>query len=400
MTTIGFHKSKLFPMYLSDDARRRHLYLIGGTGVGKSTLLERIALSDIRRGKGVCFIDPHGQSAQYLADNIPTERTQDVCYLEYHPEHPFSLNILEHRDNKALTVENIVSMFWNIWPTGMGPNNEDLIRNAIYLLLDTPGTSLGDVLGVLTNTSYRMSLTANCKNTVVRNFWQEEYEDKPAKQKAEEIRSTTNKLRAFLSNPYIAAILQGPSTVNIRHLMDREKILILNLAKGSWGEVPTQLVGCLFIIAIALAAEQRIHMAEEERRDFYLFVDEMQNFQNDAFNTILSEARKTHLSLTLANQYFAQLPDTLRAAIAGNIGTIAAFRIGAEDSSLIGQMLMHGTPPNLQDTANYDAWLRTLSDGSPTEPEVMTIYPPEKTTNGRLTQVRTRTRVRHTRKPA
>jgi hypothetical protein len=393
MTAIGFHKSKLFPIDLTTDARRRHLYLIGATGVGKSNLMERLALADIRAGNGVCFIDPHGQSAQRIADNIPIERTEEACYLEYDPEHPFGLNILEDRSNKSLTVENIVSMFWSIWPNGMGPNNEDLIRNAIYLLLDTPGTSLADMLAVLSDPSYRASLLDRCTNEVVRQFWEMDF----VRKKPDDLTSTTNKLRAFLSNPYLAEILRGPSTVNIAHLMNQAKILLLNLSKGTWGQVPSQLIGCLFVIAIAQAAEKRTSLPEQARRDFYLYVDEVENFQNDAFTSILSEARKMRLSLTLANQFFAQLPDKLRGAIAGNVATLVAFRIGAEDSGAVGRMLMHGTPANLQDTSNYDAWVRTLADGAPTDPVLMQTYPPEPENLNRLAAVTRRTRARHTR---
>jgi hypothetical protein len=393
MTTIGFHKSKLFPIDLSTDARRRHLYLIGATGVGKSSLMERLALSDIRAGQGVCFIDPHGQSAQRIADNVPIERTEDVCYLDYDPEHPFGLNVLEDRSNKSLTVENIISMFWSIWPSGMGPNNEDIIRNAIYLLLDTEGTSLVDVLTLLSDPSYRASLLDRCTNDVVRQFWEMDF----IRKKPDDLTSTTNKLRAFLSNPYLADILRGPSTVNISHLMNQGKVLLLNLSKGSWGQVPAQLVGCLFVIAIAQAAEKRSHLPEEARRDFYLYVDEVENFQNDAFTSILSEARKMRLSLTLANQFFAQLPEKLRGAISGNVATLVAFRIGAEDSELLGRMLMHGTPANLQDTGNYDAWVRTLADGAPTNAVLMQTYPPDPQGLNRLPAIRRRSRARHMR---
>jgi hypothetical protein len=396
MTAIGFHKSKLFPIDLSIDARRRHLYLIGATGVGKSSLMERLALSDIRAGYGVCFIDPHGQSAQHVADNVPIERTEDVCYLDYDPKHPFGLNILEDRSNKSLTVENIVSMFWSIWPSGMGPNNEDIIRNAIYLLLDTEGTSLVDVLTLLSEQTYRASLLQRCTNDVVRQFWEMDYPRK----KPDELASTTNKFRAFLSNPYLADILRGPSTVNVSHLMDRGKILLLNLSKGSWGQVPAQLVGSLFVIAIAQAAEKRSRLSEEARRDFYLYVDEVENFQNDAFTSILSEARKMRLSLTLANQFYAQLPEKLRGAIAGNVATLVAFRIGAEDSELFGRMLMHGTPENLQDTGNYDAWVRTLADGSPTDAVLMQTFPPDSQCLSRLSAIMRRSRARHTRNTA
>lgn len=395
MTAIGFHKSKLFPITISADARRRHLYLIGGTGVGKSSLMERMALEDIREGKGVCFIDPHGQSVQNIADNIPKERTQDACYLDYDPEHPFGLNVLENRDNNSLTVEHVVSMFWSIWPNGMGPNNEDIIRNAIYLLLGTEGTSLVDILKVLSDNSYRkMLLNTLVDNEVVRAFWEDDFPRK----KPDELSSTTNKLRAFLSNPYLADILRGPSTVNISHLMDEGKLLLLNLSKGRWGETPAKLIGCLFIIAIAQAAEKRTHIPEAQRRDFHLYVDEVENFQNDGFNSILSEARKTRLSLTLANQFFAQLPEQLRGAIAGNVATLIAFRVGAEDSELIGRMLMHGTPINLQDTSNYDAWVRTLADGSPTGPDLITTYPPSSQSLNRLTALKCRARGVHTRK--
>jgi hypothetical protein len=262
------------------------------------------------------------------------------------------------------------------------------------LLLDTDGTSLVDVLALLSDQTYRASLLDRCTNDVVRQFWEVDF----IRKKPDELTSTTNKLRAFLSNLYLADILRGPSTVSVSHLMDRGKILLLNLSKGSWGQVPAQLIGSLFVIAIAQAAEKRSRLSEEARRDFYLYVDEVENFQNDAFTSILSEARKMRLSLTLANQFFAQLPEKLRGAISGNVATLVAFRIGAEDSELLGRMLMHGTPANLQDTGNYDAWVRTLADGSPTEAVLMQTYPPDAETLNRIQAVTNRSRARHTRK--
>jgi hypothetical protein len=276
----------------------------------------------------------------------------------------------------------------------MGPNNEDIIRNALYLLLDTDGTSLVDVLKLLTNKPYRTHLLDNCSNDVVRQYWEDDF----PKKKSDELSSTTNKLRAFLSNPYLADILAGPSTLNIAHLMNTQKVLLLNLSKGSWGEIPAKLIGCLFVIAIAQAAEKRTYIPEADRKDFYLYVDEVENFQNDGFNSILSEARKSRLSLTLANQFFAQLPNNLRGAIAGNVATLVAFRVGAEDSDLIGRMLMHGTPANLQDTANYEAWLRTLSEYGPTGPDAIGTYPPDPEQLNRLRAIKNRSRAAHTRK--
>lgn len=385
---------------MSADARRRHLYCIGQTGVGKSTLLETLIIDDISAGKGVCFIDPHGQSAERIANSIPVSRTQDAIYIEYNPERPFGLNILESTasNNKSLTVEHIVSMFWSIWPENMGPNLEDVLRNALYLLLDTNRTALNDVLRLLTDNAYRRALLRNCTNAVVKRFWEVEYEDKSERQRAEDIRSTTNKLRAFLSNPYLANILAGPSTLNISHLMNEGKILILNLSKGVWGEKPARLLGCLFTIAIAQAAEARANIPENHRRDFYLYIDEMQNFQNDGFNAILSEARKMRLSLTIANQFFNQLPNSLRSAISGNVGTLVAFRVGAEDSEIIGRMLRHGNSGSLQDTPNFEAWVRTIVDHMPSEAIPITTIAADPKTVGRLPAVRAHTIAAHTRK--
>jgi energy-coupling factor transporter ATP-binding protein EcfA2 len=337
MTAIGYHQATHKTIDLSTDDRRRHLYVIGQTGVGKSTLLESMALEDISCGRGVVFIDPHGQSAERIASNIPVSRTQDTVYLEYEPEHPFGLNVLETADprKKPLTVEHVVSTFRSIWPDSWGANLEDVLRNSLYLLLDTPRTSLMDVLTLISDRDYRARLLRRCTNRVVREFWEDEFEAKADKQKAEETRSTTNKVRAFLSNPYLADIIAGPSTLNIPYLMNLGKVLILNLAKGSWGETPSKLLGCLFVIAFAQAAEERVNIPEHERMDFYFFIDEVQNFQNDALATILSESRKMRLSLTLANQFYAQLPQGLQAAISGNVGTWVAFRVGSKDAQLL-----------------------------------------------------------------
>lgn len=399
MTAIGTHQSFGYTVELDTDARRRHLYCIGQTGVGKSTLLESMALADIENGRGICFIDPHGQSAERIANNIPVSRTQDVAYIEYDPEHPFGLNILHTADprKKPLTVEHIVSSFRNIWPDSWGANLEDVLRNALYLLIDNPGSSLVDILTLLSDRKYREQLLQHCTNDVVRHFWEAEFEAKADKQKAEETRSTTNKVRAFLSNPYLANILRGPSTLNIPYLMNESKILILNLAKGSWGETPSKLIGCLFIVAFAQAAEQRAGMPESKRRDFYLYVDEMQNFQNEGFDSILSEARKMRLSLCLANQYFAQLPDSLQTAISGNVGTWIAFRVGARDAPFIAAELDHHTPATLKSAPNFTAWVKLLQDGAPTEPMPIETFPPMTNDLGRLRAVRTRSRACHTR---
>jgi hypothetical protein len=376
MTAIGFHRTPHKTIDLSTDDRRRHLYVIGQTGVGKSTLLESMALDDIRNGYGVVFIDPHGQSAARIADNIPVSRTQDVAYIEYDAEHPFGLNILETADprNKPLTVEHVVSTFRNIWSDSWGANLEDVLRNSLYLLLDRPRTSLADMLPLISDKSYRAKLLRTCGNDVVRHFWQEEFEAKADRQKAEETRSTTNKIRAFLSNPYLANIVAGPSTLNVPHLMNHRKILILNLAKGSWGETPSKLLGCLFVIAFAQAAEQRANIPEHKRNDFHLYIDEVQNFQNDALAIMLSESRKMRLSLTLANQFYAQLPDKLQAAISGNVGTWIAFRLGAKDAQLIGNEFAFTKPlspsneidpdgwAKLLKLPNFTAWVKTLVD--------------------------------------
>ena len=402
MTAIGYNLTTNKIIALSTDDRRRHLYCLGQTGVGKSTLLESMALEDISSGRGLVFIDPHGQSAEKIASNIPVWRTQDVVYLEHDPEHPFGLNVLETADprKKPLTIEHVVSTFRSIWPDSWGANLEDVLRNSLYLLLDTPHTSLMDVLTLISDASYRARLLRRCKNAVVRQFWQHEFEAKADKQKAEETRSTTNKVRAFLSNPYLADIITGPSTVNIPHLMDRGKVLILNLAKGSWGETPSKLLGCLFVIAIAQAAEERTSIPESDRMDCCLFIDELQNFQNDSFATILSESRKTRLSLALANQYYAALPQSLQAAISGNVGTWIAFRIGSKDARLIADELDHHNPRALSSTANYEAWVRTISGGVPTEPLPLRTFPPNSLAGNRLTAIRARTRACHTRPKA
>ena len=399
MTTIGTHQATQRLITLSADDRRRHLYVIGQTGVGKSTLLENLALRDIAEGKGIAFIDPHGQSAQKIADNIPVNRTEDVAYIEYDPENPFGLDVFDGvtPERKSLLIEHLVSSFRNLWISSWGANLEDLLRCSLYLLLDNPGTSLLDVLRLLSDSSYRRALLRNCTNPVVRDFWEKEFEDKSDKQKAEETRSTTNKVRQFFSNPHLCNIISQPSTINISHLMNEGKILILNLSKGSWGETPARLIGSLFIIAFAQAAEERATIPEENRRDFYLYVDEFQNFQNEGFGTILSESRKMRLSLTLANQFYAQLPESIQAAISGNVSTWVIFRVGAKDAQEMAKEIDHGNPKALSNTANFQAWVRVLEHGLPAGPYPIDAIPPYAVGLNRLAAVRNRSRARHTR---
>ncbi len=316
--------------------RRKHVYVIGKTGAGKSTLIANMAIDDIRKDRGIGIIDPHGDLSEIIMDYIPKRRLNDVVYLEpFDTERPFSLNVLEvhNSQHKDLVSSGIVSIFHKIYGESWGPRLEYILRNVILTLLDIEQGTLIDALRLLSDQDYRLKVVAQLKDPVLKNFWEGEFAKMPDKMKAEAVSPIQNKVGQFVSSRMIRNIIGNPtSSINLQQIMDEGKILILNLSQGKLGEDNAALLGAMVITQIQLAAMNRSFMKEEDRRDFFLYVDEFQNFATSSFTKILSEARKYRLSLTLANQYSDQLEEDIQHAIYGNVGTLISFVVGAHDA--------------------------------------------------------------------
>jgi hypothetical protein len=361
--------------------RRRHVYVVGMTGTGKTGLLLNLMHADLQSGAGFCFLDPHGDASQHIASLAPAERRSDVIYLDpSDPTHTFAYNPLSGvpAAERATTAANIVSAFKNIWANTWGARLEYILGHSIRLLLDTRDQTLLGLPRLLVDDDYRHRLVVRCQDPVVRSFWLTEYAAYDSRFRNEAIAPIQNKVGAFLANPFIRSILcQNSSTLKIPDVMNKGKVLIVNLSKGNLGTEPAHLLGALLITACSQAAEARRHMPEHERRDFTLYVDEFQNFATESFASILSEARKWRLSLVAANQTISQLPEGLQQSVFGNAGTLVVFRVGAHDAKRLAGELGMSSPATLTQTNNYQAWVKLMRDGAPLEPRpITTLAPP------------------------
>lgn len=367
------YRNELKRFGIRTDDRRRHMYLIGKTGMGKSTVLENMIVDDIRAGYGVAVVDPHGDLAEKVIEYIPNYRIKDVIY--FNPSdinYPIAFNVVEQVDEhlQHLVASGLIGVFQKLWADSWGPRLEYILRNAILAILDFPGSTLLGVVRMLSDKNYRKRVVANIKDPVVKAFWEKEFSGYADKFASEAVSPIQNKVGQFLSSSLMRNIIgQSESAIDIRDIMDSGKILIMNLAKGRIGEDNSALLGAMMITKIQLAAMSRVDQPEKERRDFYLYIDEFQNFSTDSFANILSEARKYRLNLVLAHQYIAQLSEKVEPAVFGNVGTIVTFRVGAADAEvLVKEFTPIFTEEDLVNLPKYQMYLKLMIDGIASSP--------------------------------
>jgi len=375
---------------LSQPDRRRHMYVVGQTGSGKSTLLNNCILQDVLSGRGLAFIDPHGDSAALIIDSIPKSRVRDVVYLNPSDiDFPLAFNPLRGIPDhlKATATANLIAAFRSIWRDFWGPRMEHVLSNTIAALMDYPdnlGISLLAIPKMLTDDRFRRRVLRHVSDPVVDAFWKEEFATYNDRFRAEIISPILNKIAAFARNPAMRNILgQSKNTFDLSYIMDNRKILVVNLSKGVLGEDMTNLLGSLLVCAIQQEVLKRAIIPEPERVDFSLYIDEFQNFTTDAFDSIVSEARKYRLSLCIAHQYLDQLSDKVRKAILGNVGNLVMFTLGGGDAESLAIESKPFNAQTLREQARGDMLVRYIEDGISKEPERLSGIVLERRTGSR-----------------
>lgn len=370
------------------DDRRYHMALIGRTGMGKSTLMETLMLSDARQDEGFALIDPHGDLAEKLLKVLPKDRQADVVYFDPADDnHRLAFNLLEnHSGHPHLTVAGLLSVFKKIWaPPFWGPRMEYILQNALFTLMSTEGTTLADVPRILLDVSFRRKILANVTDVQLTDFWSKEFERYRSDYRQETIAPILNKVGQFLTNPLLRDVLVQPkSAFNLRQIMDEGKIFVANLSKGRLGADASVLLGSMLMTQFELAAVARADQTELTRRDFYLYIDEFPTVVTTGFATVLSEARKYRLNLILAMQFVEQLEENLRNALFENVGTLVAFRVGPESARLLGREFRPVFDDlDLMNLPRYHIYLRLMINGVPSQPfSARTIPPKPEVTNG------------------
>ncbi|HEX3035886.1 MAG TPA: type IV secretion system DNA-binding domain-containing protein [Thermodesulfobacteriota bacterium] len=361
--------------------RRSHMYIIGKTGVGKSTLIKNLVIQNLKKGNGLALLDPHGDLAEDILDYIPEWRENDVIY--FNPadrDYAVGFNVFEgvNSSNRHLVASELISVFKKLWSDSWGPRLEHILRNSILSLAEYPGTTLLDLPRILVDAEFRKTVLLYVTDNQVKEFWMKEFEKYPANFRAEAIAPIQNKAGAFLTNSLTRNILgQKRSAFNMREVMDSGKVLIANLAKGKIGEDTSMLLGSLLVTKIEQAALSRADTPEEKRRDFYLYIDEFHTFTTGSFADMLPEARKYRLCLILVHQYLEQIDEKTVAAIFGNAGTVITFRTGARDAEYLAREFYPDF--RVEDFINlpaYHIYLRLMIDGVASNPFSAATLPP------------------------
>ena len=374
------NQERKFGIKLAD--RRQHMYVVGKSGTGKTTLLVNMIVADIQAGRGVCLIDPHGEAAEELLHFVPEERIDDVIY--FNPadvQYPIPFNPLERVDfeMRHLIASGLMSVFKKIWPDAWSARMEYILNNTRLALLEYPNSTLLGIMKMFSDKEYRKKIVENLQDPVVRSFWVDEFAKYTQRLETEAVAAIQNKVGQFVANPLIRNIIgQAYSSFDVRKIMDEGKILIVNLSKGKMGEDNSALLGAMIITKLQLAAMSRVDIPMAQRKDFFLYVDEFQNFATESFANILSEARKYRLGLILAHQYIDQLEEEVESAIFGNVGTTIVFRVGADDAEFLEKEFFEKFSANdFVNLANTHIYIKLMIDGVSSNPfSAQTLPPP------------------------
>jgi len=402
-TLLGrnIHRGVEREIYITPEDRLRHFYIIGQTGTGKTTLMKNMIVQDIADGAGICFIDPHGTDIEDILSAIPKEREGDVIYFDpAAQDRVIGLNMLEFDpqkpEQKTFVVNELFSIFQKLYganPESMGPMFEQYFRNATLLVMEDPesGNTLMDISRVMSDSAYRRRKLEHAKNPVVTQFWQEIATKAGGEASLENIVPyIVSKFDVFTANDYMRPIIgQQHSAFNFREVMDSRKILLVNLSKGRIGEINANLIGMIIVGKILMAALSRVDDASKSFAPFYLHMDEFQNISTNSISAILSEARKYKLGLTVAHQFIAQLDESIKDAVFGNVGSIAAFRVGPDDANVLEhQFAPTFTSNDLMNVPNRTAYMRVLANGTPTRPFSISTLPPQQSNHERITYLK------------
>ncbi len=377
-------RNKRVKFGIKDEDRLRHVYSIGKTGMGKSTMLENMAIQDIQNGNGLAFLDPHGKTADLLLDYIPESRIKDVIYFApFDTEFPVSFNVMEDvgPERRHLVVSGLMSAFEKIWEDQWSARMAYILQNTLAALLEYPGATLLGINRMLIDKAYRQKVVENVKDPTTKSFWVDEFAKYTDKYAAEATPAIQNKVGQFVSNPLIRNIVgQSKSSFDVRKIMDEKKILIVNLSKGLVGENNANLLGAMLVTKIYLAAMSRADVEPSELKklpNFYLYVDEFQSFANKSFADILSEARKYKLSLNITHQYIEQMAEEVRAAVFGNVGTMITFRVGSYDAEVLEKEFAPiFTAEDIVNLGFVQIYLKLMIDGVASQPFSATTLPP------------------------
>lgn len=380
----NFYRDVNKPIFMMRDDRRRHMYMVGKTGSGKSYMLQQMALQDIINGEGIAFLDPHGDSAEWLLERIPPHRIEDVIYWDpSDTERPLGFNIIEYYDeqDKHRVVNAILGMMQKMFDPHnqgiTGPRFERAVRNAMLTVMEEEGTTLVEVLRILSDQNYANKKIPNIKDELVKRYWTDEIANTQEFHKSEVLGYIVSKFDRFVTNKLARNIFgQAKSGFNMRWVMDNQKVLIVNLSKGLIGEENAQFLGLLLVPRILSAAMSRADIRQDDRKDFYLYVDEFQNFSTEDFAQILSEARKYRLNLIVANQYITQIDEKIRDAVFGNVGSVISFKVGNQDAQFLESVFMPIFDANdLVNLENVNAYVKIIYQGeSPPAFSINTNY--------------------------
>ena len=366
---------------IKKDDRRKHFYIIGKTGTGKSNLMENMAIQDMQNGNGIAYIDPHGDGAKKLLDFVPANRIKDVIFLNPADlDFPIAFNVMEKVDfeYRHLVANGLVGVFKKVWPDIWSARMEYILNNSILALLEYPDSTLLGINRMLADSEYRQEVVSKIKDPVVKSFWVTEYARYTQRYEIEATMVVQNKIGQFVSNALVRNIIgQARSTINMRKVMDEGKILIIDLSKGKIGEDNSRLLGALLITKLQLSAMSRVDTKEEERKDFYVYIDEFQTFATESFANLFSEARKYRLNLIVGHQYISQMDESVRNAIFGNVGTLVAFRVGAEDAEYLAKEFSpEFTAEDIVNLTKYNVYLKLMIDGVSSHPFSAEVLPP------------------------